>query len=203
VDVPWAGNADALDRNVDCRSCRCNPAREPAQHRKETTMAPTRTDRSDTDEDAVDLLASDHDAIAELFDRYEVLASDEAPADERRELAEEICTLLLVHGTIKEEIFYPAARELIEEEYLIDEALVAQDSARAIIDDIQAGDPTEPRYDAQVRILHELVAQHFDEERAELFPRVRQTSLDLEEVGAELAARQEVLLSADEEADAG
>jgi hypothetical protein len=180
-----------------------HPACEPAQHRKETTMAPTRTDRHDTDEDAVDLLSNDHDAIAELFDRYEALAADEASAEERRELAEEICTLLLVHGAIKEEIFYPAARELLEEEYLIDEALVAQDSARALIDDIQAGDPTEPRYDAQVRILHELVAQHFDEERTELFPRVRQTSLDLDEIGAELAARQEVLLSADEEADAG
>ena len=166
-------------------------------------MAPTRTDRNDTDEDAVDLLVNDQEAIAELFDRYETLAADEVSAEERRDLAEEICTLLLVHAAIKEEIFYPAARELLEEEYLIDEALVAQDSARSLIDDIQAGDPTEPRYDAQVRILHELVTQHFDEERTELFPRVRQTSLDLEEIGAELAARQEVLLSADEEADAG
>lgn len=166
-------------------------------------MAPTRTDRSDTDEDAVDLLASDHDAIAELFDRYETLAADDASADERCALAEEICTLLLVHGAIKEEIFYPAAREALEEEYLIDEALVAQDSARSLIDDIQAGDPTEPRYDAQVRILQELVAQHFEEERTELFPRVRRAALDLEEIGAALAARQEVLLSADEQADAG
>jgi hypothetical protein len=64
------------------------------------------------------------------------------------------------------------------------------------------GDPTEPRYDAQVKILHELLAQHFEEERTELFPRVRSASLDLEEIGAEMAARQEVLLSADEEADA-
>ena len=166
-------------------------------------MAPTRPDNSASDEDAVDLLVNDHEAIAELFDRYETLAAEDAPAPERRELAEEICTLLLVHAAIKEEIFYPAARELLEEEYLIDEALVAQDSARAIIDDIQAGDPTEPRYDAQVRILHELVTQHFEEEQSELFPRVRSSSLDLEEVGAELAARQEVLLSADEEADAG
>jgi hemerythrin superfamily protein len=183
--------------------CECSPAWNPAHQRKETLMPPTRTDPHGIDEDAVDLLSNDHDEIVQLFDRYESLADDGAPAEERRELAEEICTVLLVHAAIKEEIFYPAAREMLEEEYLIDEALVAQDSARALIDDIQAGDPTEPRYDAQVRILHELVAQHFDEERTELFPRVRQTPLDLEEIGAELAARQEVLLSADEEADAG
>lgn len=165
-------------------------------------MPPTQPDRDQIDEDALDLLASDHDEIAELFDRYEVLAADGAPAEERRELAEELCTLLLVHAAIKEEIFYPAAREVLDEEYLIDEAMVAQDGARSLIDDIQAGDPTEPRYDAQVRILHELLLQHFEEERTELFPRVRRTTLDLEEIGAEMAARQEVLMSADEEADA-
>jgi hemerythrin superfamily protein len=165
-------------------------------------MAPTRTDRHEIDEDAVDLLANDQEELAQLFERYETLAADGASADERRELAEEICSLLLVHAAIKEEIFYPAVREVLDEEYLIDEALVAQDGARSLIDDIQAGDPTEPRYDAQVRILHELLAQHFEEERAELFPRVRGTSLDLEEIGAEMAARQEVLMSADEEADA-
>src|ERR1700757_926926 len=108
----------------------------PAQHPRRLPMAPTRTDRNDTDEDAVGLLVNDQDAIAELFDRYETLAADEVSAEERRELAEEICTLLLVHAAIKEEIFYPAARELLEEEYLIDEALVAQDSARSLIDDI-------------------------------------------------------------------
>ena len=166
-------------------------------------MPPTHPDRNQIDEDAVDLLTSDHDEIAELFDRYEALAADGAPAEERRELAEELCTLLLVHVTLKEEIFYPAARDVLDEEYLIDEAMVAQDGARSLIDDIQAGDPTEPRYDAQVRILHELLMQHFEEERTELFPRVRKTSLDLEDIGAEMAARQEVLLSADEEADAG
>jgi hemerythrin superfamily protein len=165
-------------------------------------MAPTPTDRPEIDEDALDLLTNDHEEIAELFERYEALAADGAAADERRELAEEICSLLLVHAAIKEEIFYPAVREVLDEEYLIDEALVAQDGARSLIDDIQAGDPTEPRYDAQVRILHELLAQHFEEERSELFPRVRNTSLDLEEIGAEMAARQEVLMSADEEADA-
>jgi hemerythrin-like domain-containing protein len=157
----------------------------------------------DASVDAVDLLADDHQEIGELFDRYSVLADDGAPAADRRDLAEEICTLLLVHAQVKEDVLYPAAREVLEEEYLVDEALVALESARSLVDDIQAGDPTEPRYDAQVRILQELVAQHFDEERTALFPRLRRTSLDLEELGAEIASRQEELLSADEDAETG
>ncbi len=156
--------------------------------------------RPDVDDDAIALLQTDHDELADLFERYEALAADAAPADERRDVAEEICSLLLVHVVLKEEIFYPAVREAIDEEYLVDEALVALDSARALVDEIQGGDPTEPRYDTQVKMLHEVVAPHFEEERSEMFPRVRETSLDLEEVGAEMAARQELLLSIDDDA---
>jgi hemerythrin superfamily protein len=165
-------------------------------------MAQTHPARGVVEDDAIDLLSTDQDEFAELFERYDALAAEPAPADEREELAEELCSLLLVHATVKEEVFYPAVRAVIEEEYLLDEALVALDSARSFIDDIQSGDPTEPRYDAQVRVLHELVAQHFEQERTQLFPKVRATSLDLEELGAEIAARQELLLSIDEDARA-
>ena len=163
-------------------------------------MAQTHPARGVVEDDAIDLLCTDQEEFAELFERYAAMAADRAPADEREELAEELCSLLLVHAAVKEEIFYPAVRAFIDEEYLLDEALVALDSARSLVDDIQSGDPTEPRYDAQVAILHELVAQHFEEERTQLFPKVRTTSLDLEELGAELGARQELLLSIDEDA---
>lgn len=158
--------------------------------------------RGAVDDDAIDLLVNDHDEILDLFARFDELSDDDAPSDARQSLAEELCSLLVVHATIKEEIFFPAARRLLEQEFLIDEALVAQDSAMSLVDEIQAGDPTEPRYDAQVKMLHELVQQSFDEERAALFPRVRETALDLEELGAEMSARQELLLSIHEDSRA-
>lgn len=154
------------------------------------------------DEDAIDLLLTDQDEIIELLERYDTRVADGAGADEREALADEICSLLLAHATVKEEILYPAVREVIDEEYLVDEALVALDGARALIDDIQDGDPTEPRYDAQVKILHELIAQHFDEERTQLFSKARSAPLDLEELGAEIAAREELLLSIEDDAQA-
>ena len=57
-------------------------------------------------EDALELLSDDQDAILELFDRYDTLASDGAPPGERRSLAEEICSLVAVHVEIKREILY-------------------------------------------------------------------------------------------------
>jgi hypothetical protein len=164
---------------------------------------PAQPFRVPVDEDAVDLLLTDQDEMETLLARYERLAADHASADERRDAVEEICSLWVADAAIKEEIFYPAARAHLDEEYLIDEALVAHDSARSLIDAIQAGDPAEPRYDAQVRILRELLAQHFEQERAELFPRVRNCALDLEELGAEMGTRLELLASAGEGAPAG
>src|SRR5580765_3261388 len=60
--------------------------------------------------DAVDLLTDDHLEVGALFKQYEKLAKKEAPADQRRTLAQTICDLLKAHVTIEEEIFYPAAR---------------------------------------------------------------------------------------------
>jgi hemerythrin superfamily protein len=149
-------------------------------------------------EDAISLLTTDHEEIAELFDAYESLVSEEASSGERRELAEEICTLLTVHAAIEEELFYPALRDVLADGTLVDHALEEHADAKEVIDDILAGDPTEPRYDELVMTLRDLIADHVREEEAELFARARNTSLDLEDLGAQMSSMQESLLSADE-----
>jgi hypothetical protein len=147
-------------------------------------------------EDALDLLSEDQDQLLELFDRYDALVAETAASDRRRELAEEICTLLLVQIEIKREILYPAAREALADETPIDEAAESQAGLEATIADVQSGDPGEPRYDATVRVLQELFIEGMEEERVVLFPRLRESSIDLEELGGELSAREEVLLEA-------
>jgi hemerythrin superfamily protein len=149
-------------------------------------------------EDALSLLGTDHDEIAELFDDYETLVSEDASNDERRELAEEICTLLTVHSAIEEQVFYPALREVLGDGSPVDHALEEHADAKEVIDDIVAGDPTEPRYDELVMTLRDLVADHVREEEAELFARARNSSLDLDDLGAQMSALQEEMLSADE-----
>ena len=150
-------------------------------------------------EDVLDLLSIDQDELLELFDRYDALVADGAAPGRRRELAEEICSLLAVHVELKREILHPAAREALSDEGPIDESAEADAGLDATIDDIQSGDPTEPGYDAAVRVLQELFVEGVDEERSTLFPRLRESSLDLVELGGRLAARAEELLSADED----
>lgn len=50
---------------------------------------------------------------------------------------------------IEKEIFYPAFRGLIEDDTL-DEAYVEHDSAKVLINDIEAGSPDDDFYDAKV-----------------------------------------------------
>ena len=149
-------------------------------------------------EDVLDLLSIDQDELLELFDRYDALVADGAAPGRRRELAEEICSLLAVHVELKRDILHPAAREALSDEGPIDESAEADAGLDATIEDIQSGDPTEPGYDAAVRVMQELFVEGVDEERTTLFPRLRESSLDLVELGSRLAARAEELLSADE-----
>ena len=54
--------------------------------------------------DAVDLLDADHIAVKKLFTAYKKLCDNDAPAEEKRDIAAKICKELTVHAQIEEEI---------------------------------------------------------------------------------------------------
>ena len=64
---------------------------------------------------------------------------------------------------IEEEVFYPACRGQIEED-LLNEAYVEHDSAKQLINEIDAGGPEEDFYDAKVKVLSEMIEHHVKEE---------------------------------------
>jgi hemerythrin superfamily protein len=93
---------------------------------------------------------------------------------------------LTVHAEAEEEIFYPAAREAIEEQDLLDEAEVEHASAKDLIAQIEAMDSSDPLYDAKVTVLGEYIDHHVEEEEKEMFPKVKKAKLDLEALGEEI-----------------
>ena len=100
---------------------------------------------------------------------------------------------LTVHIKSEEEIFYPAAREAIENDDLMNEAVVEHNSAKELISQIQSMGPSDPMFDATVKVLGEYVNHHVEEEQNEIFPKVEKAKLDLEEIGAQIAQRKEEL----------
>ena len=143
--------------------------------------------------DAIELLKADHDEVDTMFKQYEELKEDGRPA-EKQDLAQRICDALTVHATIEEEIFYPTVRrERGETGDLVDEARVEHQSLKDIIGRLEAAPPSDPLYDAGVKVLSEYVKHHVREEENELFPKVRKLDIDLDALGARMQARKDEL----------
>jgi hemerythrin superfamily protein len=142
--------------------------------------------------DAIALLEADHKAVDGLFAEFESSTS----ARSKRALVQQICTELTVHAQIEEEIFYPAVKMALKDKELVPEAIVEHASLKGLIATIEGAEPDGEMYDATVKVLSEYVKHHVKEERTEIFPKVRNSSLDTEELGALLAARKEELLAA-------
>jgi hemerythrin superfamily protein len=141
--------------------------------------------RRSAPQDAVQLLRADHRKVQGLFDQF-----GKARGEDRKEaLAREICTELKVHAQIEEEIFYPAAREALREQDLIDEATVEHASAKELIAQIEGMGPGDELFDAKVTVLGEYIKHHVKEEHNELFPKLKKTKIDLKEIGRQLAER--------------
>jgi hemerythrin superfamily protein len=147
--------------------------------------------------DAIKLLTADHKDVKTLFKRYEKLVKEEADDTEKHALAMEICGALTVHATVEEEIFYPAARQVLgDDEDLVDEADIEHASAKELIAQIASGSPADDsHFDARVKVLGEYIDHHVKEEEGEMFPKVRKSELDLDALGEELLQRKEALMA--------
>jgi len=148
---------------------------------------------SNTPQDGLQLLASDHRKVEALFEKFEAAKG----ASVKEKLVRQICTELKVHAQIEEEIYYPAIRGKVEED-LLDEAYVEHDSAKLLINELEAASPDEDYYDAKVKVLSELIEHHVKEEEKErdnLFQQTRAAGIDLEALGAQLSARKAELLA--------
>lgn len=164
------------------------PTTQTASTRK-TTAPKTAARRSKND--AIKLLTDDHNKVKKMFKEFEKLHKKNEEGKE--EIAQQICMELTIHAQLEEEIFYPAAREAIDDDDLMNEAAVEHQAAKDLIEKIQSMNSSDPMYDAMVSVLGEYVNHHIEEEQNEIFPKVEKAKVDLEEIGAEIAARKEEL----------
>lgn len=144
--------------------------------------------------DAIQLLTDDHSAVKKLFKAYQKLVDAEASVEEKQAVAQEICLSLKVHALLEEEIFYPAVRNALDAEELLDEAEVEHASAKDLIDQIESMSPHDDLYDAKVTVLGEYINHHVKEEESEMFPQVRESDLDVKSLGDQMESRQAQLV---------
>jgi len=152
----------------------------------ETKMA--RSSRKTTAPEAIEMLIEDHRKVQKMFKQFEKM-KDEGDEQEKRELVEQTCAELKVHTQIEEEIFYPAAREGLEEGDLVAEALVEHASAKQLIEQLEAMDGGGETFDATFIVLGEYVNHHITEEQNEMFPKIKKAELDWDALAAEMQQR--------------
>ena len=143
--------------------------------------------------DAIQMLEADHRMIGELLARYAQLASRQARAGQRSDLADRICVELAIHGRLERELVYPALREALRDDDAMDEADAQHDSLRELVGQVLATDPGDPLYDARMAVLTDYALRHFREEEVQLFPHARAAGVDVAEMGRALAVRKEEL----------
>ena len=112
------------------------------------------------DVDAIQLLKNDHRTVERLFAQFE----KEEAAEEKEQIAQQVCAALIVHAIIEEEIFYQACREANVAHEMLDEAQVEHDGAKVLIADVMTGSSDDKFYEAKVNVLAEYIKHHVAEE---------------------------------------
>jgi hemerythrin superfamily protein len=146
--------------------------------------------------DAVAMLKADHRKVEELFKQFE-----KAEEPEKRELALHICSELITHTLLEEELFYPACREQGVEDDILDEAQVEHDGAKTLITELLSQEPDEPFYDAKVAVLAEYIKHHVGEEekpRSGIFASAQKAGIDMSVLGQRLQARKKEIQAREE-----
>jgi len=127
------------------------------------------------------MLRAERAAVMSLFDRFEHSRS----TTRKRAIVQEICSALTLQARLADEILYPALAGNTH----VPEARRQQAVLRALIAEIQAIEPDEDGYDANVRLISEHV-RHQRDEQDEMLPRGR-----LSRLGGQLVNRKLELLA--------
>lgn len=142
-------------------------------------------------DDAVSDLIGDHRKVEDLFKQYEEAKGD---PKKKQKIFQQIDMELKVHTQLEEEIFYPASREYVDDQETVNEAVVEHASAKDLMAQLEAMDPSDDYYDAKVKVLQEMIEHHVEEEETEYFPECRRSEMDLKAIGETMRARKAELM---------
>jgi len=136
---------------------------------------------------AIELLKADHKAVKALFGRFE----DTEDSNEKYSIIGQAIRELKIHVAIEEELFYPAIREEAGID-IMSEAEVEHHVARLLIAELDAwgAEDDEEFRNARFKVLAESVRHHIKEEEGQMFPRIKESAVDLDALGAQLSERQ-------------
>jgi hemerythrin superfamily protein len=141
--------------------------------------------------DAIALLKADHRAVEKLFKEFEKASGGER----QMQLARKICLELKVHTQLEEELVYPVSREFLDDDDIVNEAIVEHQAAKDLIAEIEGMDASDEMFEAKVTVLQEQIEHHVEEEETEYFPKIQKTEMDTKAIGQQMIARKKELMA--------
>jgi hemerythrin superfamily protein len=134
----------------------------------------------DNADDPIQMLVRDHDTVRKLADKYLNSSDNEV----KQQAATQLLQAIHTHSRLEESIFYPNVR-------CLDEGLVGhfeQDHLKVddLLATLQGMAMDEARAEPMMRDMLNAVLSHIDEEEQQLFPRLRQSNVDMTDIGLQM-----------------
>ncbi|MCS0589052.1 hemerythrin domain-containing protein [Massilia norwichensis] len=134
----------------------------------------------DNADDPIAALVRDHDMVRKLADKY-LNSSD---MEVKKQAATQLLQAIHTHSRLEESIFYPNVR-------CLDDNLVRhfeQDHLKVddLLATLQGMEADEPRAEQMMRDMLNAVLSHIEEEEQQLFPRLRQSNVDMSDIGLQM-----------------
>ena len=150
--------------------------------------------------EALEMLKQDHDKVQKAFKDFDKL--DREDMDAVRALAMQACGDLKVHTALEEEIFYPALRDAIDDEDILNEAAVEHETAKMLIEQLENMQEDDPNFHATFTVLGEYVRHHIKEEEGEMFAAAKKSDLDFDDLAERMRQRKDELVRETDKAHA-
>ena len=141
------------------------------------------------------MIRMDHSHVLALFHRY----TPDTSEARKRALVTNACIALQVHAQLEEEIFYPAMREVLPGDEVLDKSESEHQQMRDLIDDLRArsasGESIDEAFDEKFMSLMRIVMHHVADEETHILPAAeRLLRDDLTRLAAEMTRRRMELL---------
>jgi hemerythrin superfamily protein len=121
---------------------------------------------------ALDLIEDDHDRLKKMFDE----ALEATDGASRAALLHRIRAELIAHERVEEDIFYPALRSASEQaKDIVLEGYEEHHVIDVILDEMLDVPEDAENWQAKLKVLHENLEHHIEEEEGEMFTRARKT----------------------------
>jgi hemerythrin superfamily protein len=135
------------------------------------------------------MIRQDHKKVEGLFRKVEQTKGAQA----KRRLAENAMAELEIHAALEEEIFYPAVKKEVDDGSMVQEAIQEHQTVKQLIAELKGMGEADGEFESQFSQLVENVQHHVEEEENEMLPKVEDSELDLNALGAEMSERRQEL----------